>query len=116
MNYSQALEHWAVTELHAKVRGKWADIKAPCHDDNSASGRINLEDGWFWCHACSEGCWSDQLASHYNLPAPPAKNQEHQPVVVKVVGEYIYTDKDSNPLYKCVKKSDGFKKSFSQVA
>ncbi|MCA9778309.1 MAG: hypothetical protein KC800_16395 [Candidatus Eremiobacteraeota bacterium] len=119
-NFQRELEHWAVMELGAKVSGAWANLKAPCHEDNSASGRLKLETGWFWCHACGEGCWSDQLAKEYNLPAPPLKEPDKSYSEVSdtrnlTVAEYVYRNEDGENLYKCVKRIQDGKKTFTQA-
>lgn len=106
-SYQRDLENWAVDELNAKVRGGYAILKAPCHDDNHMSGQLNLETGYFHCHACNEGCWSDQLAKLYSLPAPPLKPGREGLVEQEraQVSEYVYTDANGKPVYRSLKKS-----------
>lgn len=114
--FSSDLRDWVIS-IGGKVQGPWASIKAPCHNDNSPSGRIKLEDGWFWCNACGEGCWSDQLADRYGMPKPPLKEREAKDEELRkvMIGEYIYTDAKGEPLYKAVKTIENGRKSFSQA-
>lgn len=119
-NFRSELEHWAVMELGARVSGEWANLKAPCHTDHSASGRLKLDTGWFWCHACGEGCWSDQLATQYGLAQPPLKEpgksyEEANDKQSHTVAEYVYRNEHGEPLYKCVKRLQNGKKTFTQA-
>lgn len=116
-SYQRDLEHWAIHELKAKISGGYAVLKAPCHKDDHMSGQLNLETGYFHCHACNDGCWSDQLAELYGLPAPPTKpgRDDGEQAPRAQTSEYVYTDAAGNPLYRGMKKSiPGQKKSFWQ--
>lgn len=120
MSYRQQIEEWARHSLNAKITGDWGNYKAPCHDDQTASGRIDLKNGWCWCQACEEGAWPDQLAERYSLSPPPLKpdapqNME-QRVTDELLTEYVYRTEKGQPIHKTVKRIVDGKKRFAQAA